>query len=66
MIATDISEQGTLEDKLRWAFRIYDKDMSGDMSVCIYDKNMSGDLSFCIYHKNMSGEIFFCIYDKNM
>ena len=29
MIATEIKENGSLEDKLRWAFRIYDKDMSG-------------------------------------
>ena len=29
MIATEIKENGSLEDKLRWAFRIYDRDMSG-------------------------------------
>ena len=45
MIATEIKENGSLEDKLRWAFRIYDKDMSGrqiynimNTNVCFFKK----------------------------
>jgi len=30
MMATDTTEKGSIEDKLRWAFRMYDKDGSGN------------------------------------
>ena len=33
MIATDMSTSGSPEEKLRWAFQIYDKDRSGDLIV---------------------------------
>ena len=29
MLATDMTGSGTPEEKLRWAFRMYDKDNSG-------------------------------------
>ena len=29
MMATDMTAMGTPEEKLKWAFRIYDKDRSG-------------------------------------
>ena len=31
MLATNLSESGTPEDKLRWAFKMYDKDGSGQI-----------------------------------
>ena len=30
MLATDMTGSGTPEEKLRWAFRMYDKDNSGE------------------------------------
>lgn len=33
MKLTDFAETGSVKDKLLWAFRIYDKDMSGTISV---------------------------------
>ena len=30
MIATDMTTGGTLEERLRWAFKMYDEDGSGD------------------------------------
>lgn len=33
MKLTDFAETGSVKDKLLWAFRIYDKDMSGSISV---------------------------------
>ena len=30
-MATDMTGSGTPEEKLRWAFRMYDKDNSGDL-----------------------------------
>ena len=29
---TDFAESGSVKDKLLWAFRIYDKDRSGELS----------------------------------
>ena len=29
MLATDMTTGGTVEEKLRWAFKMYDKDGSG-------------------------------------
>ena len=31
MIATDMCSSGTPREKLRWAFKMYDKDASGDI-----------------------------------
>ena len=37
MIATDMTTSGTPEEKLRWAFQIYDKDRSGEiLSDCFH------------------------------
>ena len=33
MIATDMTSSGDPEEKLRWAFRMYDKDGSGEIDV---------------------------------
>ena len=32
MLATNTSESETAEEKLRWAFKVYDKDSSGKVS----------------------------------
>lgn len=32
MLATNTSENETAEEKLRWAFKVYDKDSSGKVS----------------------------------
>ena len=29
MVATDMTSSGSIEEKLRWAFKMYDKDESG-------------------------------------
>ena len=41
MIATDMTSSGDPEEKLRWAFRMYDKDNSGKYSNprCMADKH---------------------------
>ena len=31
MIATDMTTGGTLEERLRWAFKMYDEDGSGEI-----------------------------------
>ena len=31
MVATDMTSSGSTEEKLRWAFKMYDKDESGKM-----------------------------------
>ena len=31
MLATNMSEAGSPEEKLRWAFKMYDKDSSGEI-----------------------------------
>ena len=33
MLATNVSEAESAEEKLRWAFRLYDKDSSGSIDV---------------------------------
>ena len=33
MLATNISEAGNSEEKLRWAFKMYDKDGSGTVEI---------------------------------
>ena len=33
MLATDMTSSGTPEEKLRWAFKMYDKDASGDWKL---------------------------------
>ena len=35
VLATNITTCGSAEDKLRWAFRMYDKDNSGEALVCL-------------------------------
>ena len=58
MLATNASEANTTEEKLRWAFRLYDKDSSGGThnmmrkhlycrSVCV-SKCMSSLMSECV------------------
>ena len=32
MVATDMTSSGSTEEKLRWAFKMYDKDESGKMT----------------------------------
>ena len=32
MLATDMTSSGCLEEKLRWAFKMYDKDASGEQA----------------------------------
>ena len=41
VVATNLTTAGSAEDKLRWAFRMYDKDGSGehDHCVCSHDDN---------------------------
>ena len=36
MIATDMTSSGSTEEKLRWAFKMYDEDGSGDTLLKIY------------------------------
>ena len=33
MLATNMSEAGNSEEKLRWAFKMYDKDGSGTVEI---------------------------------
>ena len=33
MLATDMTSSGSPEEKLRWAFKMYDKDGSGEWSI---------------------------------
>ena len=33
MLATDMTASGTAEEKLRWAFKMYDKDGSGEIRI---------------------------------
>ena len=35
MIATDIKSGGSAEDKLRWAFKMYDRDGSGVSQILV-------------------------------
>ena len=35
VVATNLTTAGSAEDKLRWAFRMYDKDGSGQLLVII-------------------------------
>ena len=35
MLATDMTTGGTVEEKLRWAFKMYDKDGSGQFFLGI-------------------------------
>ena len=35
MLATDMTGSGTPEEKLRWAFRMYDKDNSGEKFILL-------------------------------
>ena len=35
MMATDMTASGSPEEKLRWAFKMYDKDGSGDHNLTI-------------------------------
>lgn len=37
MLATNTSENETAEEKLRWAFKVYDKDSSGRVSCVNVD-----------------------------
>ena len=39
VVATNLTTAGSAEDKLRWAFRMYDKDGSGehDDYICSHD-----------------------------
>ena len=36
MIATDVTAGGSAEDKLRWAFKMYDRDGSGNSELSWY------------------------------
>ena len=36
MIATDVTAGGSAEDKLRWAFKMYDRDGSGNSELRWY------------------------------
>ena len=35
VVATNLTTAGSAEDKLRWAFRMYDKDGSGQLLVFV-------------------------------
>ena len=39
MLATDMTGSGTPEEKLRWAFRMYDKDNSGKNNFSYFENN---------------------------
>ena len=42
MLATDMTSSGSTEEKLRWAFKMYDEDGSGDRN---YMKNPDFSIS---------------------
>ena len=43
MLATDMTTGGTVEEKLRWAFKMYDKDGSGQFfgNIFIFNSRCS-------------------------
>ena len=38
MIATDMTTSGSLDEKLRWTFKIYDEDGSGEVILILRTK----------------------------
>ena len=38
MIATDMTTGGSVEERLRWAFKMYDQDGSGEVNYNQYNK----------------------------
>ena len=48
MLATDMTSGGSPEEKLRWAFKMYDKDASGEVVEAAQDY---------IYNEAFAGEI---------
>ena len=49
-MATNLTTAGSAEDKLRWAFRMYDKDGSGEF-YSIFKFNFSNDHNYHCYHR---------------
>ena len=54
MLATDMTGSGTPEEKLRWAFRMYDKDNSGKNNFSYFE---------LVHLKKYSTEEYFRMYD---
>ena len=48
VVATNLTTAGSAEDKLRWAFRMYDKDGSGQLLVFVIIIALSLSLSLSL------------------
>ena len=48
MMATDMTASGSPEEKLRWAFKMYDKDGSGQSIATITKRTKERVLSLCL------------------
>ena len=46
MMATDMTASGSPEEKLRWAFKMYDKDGSGQSLATIIQKQKRASFEF--------------------
>ena len=64
MIATDMTTGGSLEERLRWAFKMFDKDGSGKVKIIIMIKLLSGLWSGRIEKHEME-EIISILFELN-
>ena len=51
-MATDMTASGSPEEKLRWAFKMYDKDGSGECRLCSVVPCPVNKLGINIIHHN--------------